>query len=194
MLKTWLLTYNVLSLILWVILPVVFWTRFFEDDLLWVYALLAVQGLAFADIIHSATGATKAPLSPAISQYISRMLVSALIWWMFSGWKIGDESAVAFATMGIFTLWPAAEIIRFSLYASEGKIQQVVWLRYSAFIVLYPAGVFCESILMVRSAWEAFVQGDYLILGGLLILALAYVIYFPRLYRYMWQQRRKVLA
>lgn len=109
-------------------------------------------------------------------------------------------------------MWSFAEIIRYGhyLYANFGRLPRVLlWIRYSAFIVLYPVGVFSE-MMTLRDAYEKIYQCcprvfsfempneynfsfDYLYFIWLVIVP-GYVIGFPFLYGYMLQQRKRRLT
>ncbi|XP_072393231.1 very-long-chain (3R)-3-hydroxyacyl-CoA dehydratase isoform X1 [Diabrotica undecimpunctata] len=57
-------------------------------------------------------------------------------------------------TFYLFLTWSAIEIIRYpyymsQLYKKENKI--LTWVRYTAWIVLYPIGFSCESIILFRN-------------------------------------------
>ncbi|CAH1106035.1 unnamed protein product [Psylliodes chrysocephalus] len=57
-------------------------------------------------------------------------------------------------TFYLFLTWSAIEIIRYpfymsQLYKKENKI--LTWIRYTAWIVLYPIGFACESVVLFRN-------------------------------------------
>jgi very-long-chain (3R)-3-hydroxyacyl-CoA dehydratase len=102
--------------------------------------------------------------------------------------------------------WCIADMIRYANYFSEHPI--LVWLRYSAFIILYPVGVAGEW-LNVYCKWDVISQCcprvfsiampnalnfafDYR--WFILYVAIpGYVLGFPQLYGYMLSQRKRKL-
>jgi very-long-chain (3R)-3-hydroxyacyl-CoA dehydratase len=112
----------------------------------------------------------------------------------------------------ITTAWSLAEIIRYGyyLYLSIGvPPKTIIWIRYSAFIILYPIGVFSE-LMTLKDAYgkikqccprvysfempnEFNISFDYLYFIWLLVIP-GYCVGFPFLYSYMFQQRNKKLA
>lgn len=86
--------------------------------------------------------------------------------------------------------WFIAEIIRYAYYVSgmfnvQGKL--ITWLRYSAFIICYPVGVIAEFFIM----YTVFKYDDLLSIKILMIIvALVYLYFFPKLYLHLFKQRK----
>lgn len=192
MLKQYLRAYSALSVLLWLTLFVWFWLV----DKSWIWPLVIVQGLAFLDVFHSAFRFVKASVGMSLAQYLARMFITALLFFVNFQWPIADTLIVKIGTALIFIVWPASEVIRHSYYL---KLEYPYWhkkisfLRYSAFLVLYPVGVFAESLLMGKAGIFAYSAGGY---AWVLIIAFAFVCYillFPKLYLYLYKQRKKTL-
>lgn len=105
--------------------------------------------------------------------------------------------------------WCTSEILRYSFYAAKevGVMPRpLLWLRYSAFIVLYPLGVASEMTMVylamptikknrplsihMPNAWNFAL--DYYVACWLGVAA--YVPGLPELYLHMCKQRKKVLG
>ena len=86
--------------------------------------------------------------------------------------------------------WFIAEIIRYAYYVSDmfnvqGKL--ITWLRYSAFIICYPVGVVSEFFVM----YTVFKYDDLLSIKILMVVvALIYLYFFPKLYLHLVKQRK----
>ncbi|KAL6785605.1 hypothetical protein ACKKBF_B00930 [Auxenochlorella protothecoides x Auxenochlorella symbiontica] len=107
----------------------------------------------------------------------------------------------------LFAVWALADIIRFAYYASVimGKsVPILAWLRYSAFIPLYPIGVAAEMkivwdsipLISKSKAYSVQVPGGHTISYAhfLWVLLLIYIPIFWRLYSFLLRQRKKKLA
>ncbi|KAK6455364.1 tyrosine phosphatase-like protein [Scheffersomyces xylosifermentans] len=90
--------------------------------------------------------------------------------------------------------WSLSEIIRNGFYLfklSTNRIPQpVIWLRYSAFIVLYPLGLVCESLSMYSTLDS--VKGSRYYYFVILSLT-QYIPGFLILFSHMLKQRKKAL-
>ena len=177
------------------------------------------QTAAVMEVIHAALGIVRSPVMVTATQVASRI-------WIL--WGIVDAvpeattirpltilplpSPLPTFTLSLVTLlsaWCASEIIRYGFFAfKEAGLQPffLLWLRYSAFIVLYPLGVASELTMVwlalptlrssgkwgiaMPNAWNfAF---TYWI--ACCIAVLAYIPGFPQLYGYMVAQRKKTLG
>ena len=89
----------------------------------------------------------------------------------------------------MFASWCVAEIIRYTYYSTEllnQKIKVIVWFRYSAFIILYPIGVACEFFIM----YLVFINNNFGLKIILIVITIAYIFLFPRLYLHLLKQRK----
>jgi len=142
-------------------------------------------------VIHSALGFVKSPVSTTAIQVASRLL---LCWGIC---KQFDVPAVRehwlFTTMSV--AWSITESIRYAYYGLNlVNIQPywLLWVRYTFFFVLYPIGAGSEAGLVYQSlpyAKELSLPFYYYLIGIL-------VVYPPGLflmYSYMIGQRKKYL-
>ncbi|KXN90902.1 putative very-long-chain (3R)-3-hydroxyacyl-[acyl-carrier protein] dehydratase [Leucoagaricus sp. SymC.cos] len=159
-----------------------------------------VQSFAILEIAHVTLGWVRSPLPTTAAQVASRLF---LVWGITEQF-VETRSHPFYATM-VFA-WSLVEVIRYSFYAfnlAGSNPRILLWLRYTAFYVLYPLGASSEAFLIYASlptsspipGWKSWLQGmwkptDY-------IRAILFIIWWPGLYvmyTYMIAQRRKVLG
>lgn len=138
------------------------------------------------------------------------MQVASRIWIV---WCVLELNPKTENSLTLLFAWSWAEVIRYLHYivmdqGTVGKDSVLLYLRYSAFIVLYPLGVASE-LLCLRDAWSAIEKCcprafslqmpnawnfafDYKWFISYAILP-AYVLFFPYLYKHMLNQRRNKL-
>lgn len=145
------------------------------------------------EIVHVLTGLVRTPLSITLIQAFSRMVITLGVCWYLpdspANYNIHTFNALSFA-------WSLAEIIRYSFYASkiitrDSPPPYIVWVRYSAFLVLYPLGLYGEMATIYQSIPAAPTTGYK---TWLYINLASYLPLFPQLYLHMLLQRKKVLG
>eukprot|EP00826_Nyctotherus_ovalis_P024176 TRINITY_DN1873_c0_g1_i10.p1 TRINITY_DN1873_c0_g1~~TRINITY_DN1873_c0_g1_i10.p1 ORF type:complete len:166 (-),score=25.18 TRINITY_DN1873_c0_g1_i10:109-606(-) len=132
--------------------------------------------------------------------------------WIFSFIQIGARLFVIFCSLRVYPdfngavmvllAWSLADIIRFGYYFFKDMKNQpyfIKWLRYSAFIVLYPLGMIYEWYALYCSK-DAFFEGKPLFslptsLGKIVYMVLIFMtpFLFLMLYTHMFRQRKKTL-
>lgn len=149
-----------------------------------------VQTLMLLEVVHSAIGIVRSPLVTAAIQVASRILVVWGVLYPFP--SVGTY----FAFTTCVVAWSITEILRYSFYVYSlvrpGAVPYwLVWLRYSAFYILYPMGAGSEWVLVLISLPEA---ERYSSLYALFLKAIM-LIYIPGFYvmfTHVMAQRRKV--
>ncbi|KPI84138.1 putative Protein tyrosine phosphatase [Leptomonas seymouri] len=171
-----------------------------------VATLLCIfQTGAVAEIMHSMAGLVRSPVGTTVIQVLSRLVV------LYGSLRIGDTEATkspVFVQMVV--AWCLSEIIRYSFYSTnllKAKVAPLTWLRYSAFMVLYPVGITGEIGCLYRSLpWIAahkpwtvelpnklnFTFSWYNCVWFILLGIYPYGSYV--MYSYMLAQRRKMFA
>lgn len=216
--RLYLVVYNVICFCLWSYVGFlllfsaeggVFSTNGLHTEKLWATLqpwVSAAQTLAIMECIHSITGIVRSPFFTTLMQVSSRLHLIWIIWRFCPPSRTGIPLAAAVGA------WTAVECIRYPFYAvnSIAAVPYLLkWLRYSAFIVLYPIGIFSE----VKCIWISlrYLRQDQMLrsypfpmpnlLNFELDLYIVYVFllfaYIPgaiHLYTYMVSQRSKVLA
>mmetsp|Transcript_3620 Transcript_3620/g.11341 ORF Transcript_3620/g.11341 Transcript_3620/m.11341 type:complete len:224 (-) Transcript_3620:18-689(-) len=162
--------------------------------------------LSCLEIVHAATGVVRAPVAPTMIQCLVRL--ASFVGAMNLGSAAVERSTWCAQTM---CAWTVSEVIRYAFYARGqlpgGAPKWLTWLRYSAFIALYPIGITGEmgcfatvrphvranKILTVSMPNKWNFGFDY----AAVITALLVCAYPPgafKLYTYMLSQRAKVLG
>eukprot|EP00884_Botryococcus_braunii_P001131 jgi/Botrbrau1/11018/Bobra.101_1s0016.1 len=143
--NSYLLGYNVLQTALWTLgVGLTLWTLIRTGSGAGVYAAAApvvkfAQLLALIETLHAATGLVRGSPLMSFLQWFGRsnvlFLIADYIPEVQGHWYVAST----------FVAWGLADMIRYPFYACAlvGKPQPwLTWLRYTAFIVLYPWGMF----------------------------------------------------
>ncbi|KAL2826981.1 tyrosine phosphatase-like protein [Aspergillus cavernicola] len=190
--RTYLLLYNITSSLLWlrilttvvtshsnpsIYITVEPWTRW-------------TQTLAMVEILHAATGITRAPIFTTFTQIFAR---SVQVWAINYGFPGVTATSSAYPAM-LFA-WSTADVVRYFYFAvllTGVSVPGVLkWLRYSLFIILYPIGIGSEWWLM----YQATTVTESPVVAGIFYFCLA--LYGPgsvMMYSYMVKQRGKTLS
>lgn len=145
---------------------------------------------AIFEFSHAVVGLVPLPLSALALQFFARLIITLGVLW-FVPESPGNFSKTAY--VGLSVAWGVTELIRYSFYFFKqvGAVPKfLVWLRYLAFIVLYPLGLMCEPVVVWKTAWHVLGFYHWFLLAGLAM----YIPGFVRLYGYMWRQRRRYLS
>uniref|UniRef100_A0A6U2CT40 very-long-chain (3R)-3-hydroxyacyl-CoA dehydratase n=1 Tax=Hemiselmis andersenii TaxID=464988 RepID=A0A6U2CT40_HEMAN len=176
-----------------------------------------VQTAAVMEIIHAVLGLVRSPVSRTLPQVASRLFIVWLFMDHLHGAKdpatASSRKSSMFATekhcwFGIMCTiaWSCVEIIRSSFYGLntiDAKLVPfpLIWLRYSAFIVLYPLGVSGEMLTAYATLPLLAAADCPKYLGGcppnptmlLYVFLCMYVPGLPFLYMSMLGERKKRL-
>lgn len=157
--------------------------------------LKIVQTAALLEILHALTGMVRSPVVPTTLQVFSRVAIL----WGFTNASAASQSDVSLLLM--LVSWSAVEIVRYNFYLVQltvGKASvpyALFWLRYSAFMLLYPSGISGE-LLQIRNA--VFLDPSRPIMfpetfyGRIsVILLLSYVPLGPFMIMNMWGNRKR---
>lgn len=169
-------------------------THGFVLDKISIIVLNCCQILALLEIFHAYKKWVSTPAFTAFLQISSRIFV---LFWInvlpdvdfVRIWKIDGLDIVTIA-------WSVTEMVRYRYYTMNLLNREIKWptyLRYTFFIVLYPIGVFGEGLIMFSVLkWNSY-QIDFINILVVLVM-LSYLPFFPKLYGYMWKQRKKKLT
>ncbi|KAJ5103694.1 hypothetical protein N7532_004223 [Penicillium argentinense] len=153
------------------------WTRF-------------AQTLAIAEILHAATGITRAPVFTTFTQSFAR---SVQVWAI--NYAFPKVTAPSPAYLVMLLAWSTADVVRYLYFAimlAGSSIAEILkWSRYSLFIVLYPVGISSEWWLMYKATT---VTSNMTVMGIFYFFLALYVPGSVMMYSYMLKQRRKVLT
>ncbi|CAI6096528.1 unnamed protein product [Clonostachys chloroleuca] len=168
------------------------------DALLYPF-LTGTQSLAAIEVVHAAAGLVRASTVTTAIQVIGKNLVVWTVMVQFPEVIVGQasqDSVGIWGFLGCVAFWSLSEIIRYGYFTvlllTGDTPSWLKWLRYSAFIALYPPGLFSEACLVFLSLSRAenvsLPYRAYLIAGFLSYMPASYI-----MYTYMLSQRRKVL-
>lgn len=111
-------------------------------------AMRCSQMLQYLEFLNAFVGYTKgAPLFPFLQVSGRNFVLFAVI---HSEPRTQEMPAVFM----LFLVWSLAELFRYPYYMIgllKKEIPSLTWFRYSAWIILYPLGVLCEGIILLRS-------------------------------------------
>ncbi|KAL3421661.1 protein tyrosine phosphatase-like protein [Phlyctema vagabunda] len=148
-----------------------------------------IQTAALLDVLHAAIGLVRAPLIPTFIQTVAKNLV---LWTIVRPFPRITESP---AYTALLITWSISETIRYSYFAMmlSGQMPRFMpWLRYSAFVLIYPVGISCEMWLVYRAIGESRNPSVMAIMWAELVLLYTPGSYF--LYTYMLKQRKRSLG
>ncbi|KAH8863690.1 Very-long-chain (3R)-3-hydroxyacyl-CoA dehydratase hpo-8 isoform 2 [Schistosoma japonicum] len=161
------------------------------------------QSLAVIEIIHSAIGLVRSSVITTVMQISSRVLV---VWGIL--YMVPEVGLHSWGVPLIAISWSVAEMIRYSYYMADicgAKLYLLTWLRYSAFMILYPTGIFGEVLLIVNAIKKLIETEKYSFnlpnalncsFSYWFVLVVILVTYIPGskvMYTHMMYQRRRVL-
>lgn len=145
------------------------------------------------EFLHSVLGLVPTPIPTLLLQSFARLIILIGICYVIPE---SPANYNVFTFAGLTLAWSITEIIRYGFYVLKlGKFSVpywVLWLRYSAFFVLYPLGLVCESVTVYYS-YEVIATRLPSYSNFLKYAMPLYIPGFLYLYSYMIKQRRKVL-
>lgn len=100
------------------------------------------------EILHPLFGYVKGSVFMTFVQVMGRNFI---IFAMIEGEPRIQTKPVIFY---LYIVWSSVEVIRYPFYITQlykKEIYLLTWLRYSIWLPLYPLGVLCESVIIVRN-------------------------------------------
>ncbi|KAI3340895.1 PTPLA-domain-containing protein [Ustulina deusta] len=206
--RYYLLLYNLVSLLAWTYLTarvlfhsVATTTPGDEAALLLllrtdIALVTAVQSAAALEVLHAAAGLVRASPAAAAVQIGGRNLVVWTVMRRFPDLVVAPGLGRT-ALRGCLAAWGCSDVLRYALFVAvalgRGPPKALKWLRYTAFILLYPVGFLSEASLgylsLVRAGGIGLFYRGYLFAGLLSYIPASYF-----LYTYMFSQRRRALG
>ncbi|XP_023934410.2 very-long-chain (3R)-3-hydroxyacyl-CoA dehydratase hpo-8 [Bicyclus anynana] len=207
--KSYLLAYNGIQTLGWLYL-LVWSTAYFLDrgtlDSYWnemKWVVIIFQNAALLEVFHAAIRLVPSSVFVVLMQVYSRVF-------LVGGVLLATESGPVSPGLPLCLFaWSVTEIIRYAYYALnlvKAVPQQLTFLRYSTFLILYPLGITGELLCMYHSLDEIaekqlftvsmpnkwnFIFNYYYFL---IFYMLLYIPFFPYLYGHMLKQRSKMLG
>lgn len=166
--------------------------------------LQLAQSAAFLEILHGLIGLVRSPITATLPQIGSRLYVTWGILYSF------PEVRTHILVSSLVISWGITEVIRYSFFGTKEAFGSapsfLLWLRYSAFLLLYPTGISSEVGLIYIAMPYMKVSEKYCIRmpnklnssfdyfsAAIATLGL-YIPGSPFLYSYMLGQRKKALS
>ncbi|MDC0254993.1 protein tyrosine phosphatase-like domain-containing protein [Bacteriovoracales bacterium] len=181
--KLYLLTYNFISLTLWLN---IYFNMFFADNFYVevVSIIKLVQTLACLEIIHSFLGLSSSVKVPSILQITARLIFVWIILEFF------PETRTGWPFYAMVGSWSLIEVVRYSYYFLKVKDEKkvpyfVTWLRYNLFFILYPLGFAGEVGCLLKAN---------LIKGPWLLILIPYFLALIFMMKHMLYLRNKKLG
>ncbi|EAT79770.2 very-long-chain (3R)-3-hydroxyacyl-CoA dehydratase [Parastagonospora nodorum] len=149
-----------------------------------------IQTASLIEVLHSATGLIKSPVSTTALQVVTRVIQVWMVWYSF---PISTASSSAY--LALLLAWSVADTLRY-LYLAANLWNKapgwLVWVRYTMFYPLYPIGIGAEWWLLYRAIGPA---GE---INSVIppIFWFCLMLYIPgsyKMYTYMIKQREKTL-
>lgn len=192
MLQHYLKFYNFFLSLLWAVVFVLFLSNKGELDYLNLTLLNIAQGAALLEILHAGLGWVKSPVFTTVIQVSSRIFILVLINILF-----GKEMPEYFGFNGLhlaISAWSITEIIRYAYYHLTLLLKKsaglLTFCRYTFFIFLYPIGVTGELLILYAWATQNGIAIDNWQTWFMGVVALLYILFFPKMYLHMWKQRK----
>ncbi|XP_044740677.1 very-long-chain (3R)-3-hydroxyacyl-CoA dehydratase [Chrysoperla carnea] len=154
--KVYLIFYNLCQFIGFAYIFTVMAIRYFRDgpdSMPGTYAAVGnaikfVQLIQFLEVMHPMFGYTKGSPFPAFLQTGGRAVI---LFCMIEAEPRMQEKPVIFY---LFFVWTLIELVRYPYYISQlynKDIGFLTWLRYTIWIPLYPLGIVCEGVIILRN-------------------------------------------
>eukprot|EP00871_Galdieria_phlegrea_P003823 jgi/Galph1/4441/GphlegSOOS_G3115.1 len=161
------------------------------------------QSLQALEIVHASLGIVRSSVLTTFIQIASRLVVLLAVIY-----RVPEvQRSIFFTTLTV--AWSLAEVARYLYYAmaiTSSPSKLLTWIRYSAFLILYPLGAGSEMLIIYnampfikeRRIWSIslpnklnFAFDFYSLCWFLLFL---YLPGLPYMYLHMMRQRRKYLS
>uniref|UniRef100_A0A2K5BWS9 Very-long-chain (3R)-3-hydroxyacyl-CoA dehydratase n=1 Tax=Aotus nancymaae TaxID=37293 RepID=A0A2K5BWS9_AOTNA len=115
----------------------------------WIFVNLTVQFYAGScGNYQCSIGVTSSPLLPSLIQLVGRNFILFIVIGTME--EMQNKAAVFF----VFYLWSIVEIFRYPFYmltCTDMDWKVVTWLRYTAWIPIYPLGCLAEAVSVIQS-------------------------------------------
>ena len=123
-----------------------------------ITTLMVAEGIQGLEVIHVLLGWSKGDLASTVLQNVGRWIILFIV-------IIPHETAHTLPSFAMvcFT-WSAIEVIRYPYYILQllnRTVEIVTWIRYTAWIPLYPTGILSEMITILYTLPEIHKEGKF---------------------------------
>ncbi len=152
--------------------------------------LTYTQTAAVLEILHALFRFVRSPVVPTTLQVGSRVIIL----WGFT--RISTVAQGDFSLFLMIASWSAVEIVRYNFYFVQlvfGKKRMpyvLFWMRYSAFMLLYPSGISGEILQILSARKNDIPETSFHFRFSTLLLVL-YVPLSPFMIMNMWGNRKR---
>ncbi|RZF49265.1 hypothetical protein LSTR_LSTR002886 [Laodelphax striatellus] len=154
--KVYLVLYNLSQFVFYIYIFVVMSVRYAKenvDSMPGTYDAVGTvmkfcQLIQFLEVMHPLFGYTTGSTCIAFAQVTGR---AAILFVMIDAEPRMQSKPVVFY---LFLIWSIIEIVRYPFYIAQIfklNVSFLTWLRYSVWIPLYPLGILCEGIIILRN-------------------------------------------
>ncbi|KAK0402973.1 hypothetical protein QR680_016646 [Steinernema hermaphroditum] len=161
----WLLAYNALMFFLhlfvvlrigrgFVVNGLDYIDQFWDNE---IESIRFATALQYLDVVHSICGLTKSGYAAGLVQVTGRLAMTYIIGGC-------DHLSNSWTTALLVVDWFTIECFRYPYYITaiaKKDIGWITWLRYSAWIPLYPTGLLLEAVSILRSIPFYYSSGRY---------------------------------
>lgn len=154
--KVYLIFYNLFQFIGYLYILVVIGIRYYRDgtnSMSGTYEAIGncfkfCQLMQYLEVMHPMFGYTKGSVLMPLIQVTGRAFI------LFVNIDAEERMQTKPVVFYLFIVWAIIEVVRYPFYITtliDKKIQILTWLRYTIWIPLYPIGVLCEGIVILRN-------------------------------------------
>ncbi|CAH0399555.1 unnamed protein product [Chilo suppressalis] len=156
MIKVYLILYNLFQFVGYTYILAVIGVRYAKlgyDSVADTYehvgpAMKFVQLMQYLEVMHPMFGYTRGGVLTPFLQISGRAMV------LFVNIEAEPRMQTKPVVFYLFIIWSTVEVIRYPFYITQlykKEIGFLTWLRYSIWIILYPLGFLCESVVILRN-------------------------------------------
>lgn len=154
--KVYLIMYNLFQFVGFMYILIVIGIRYYRDgtsSMAGTYeavgnAFKFVQLLQYMEVMHPIFGYTKGGVLVPLMQVSGRAFI------LFAMIDHEPRMMTKPVVFYLFIIWSVIEIVRYPYYLTQlmkVELSFLTWLRYSLWIPLYPLGVLCEGVIILRN-------------------------------------------
>lgn len=154
--KVYLILYNLFQLVGFTYTLIVMGIRYYRDgpdSMAGTYesignAFKFIHLMQYLEVMHPIFGYTKGGALVPFMQISGRNFI------LFAMLEFEPRMTTKPVVFYLFIVWASIEVVRYPYYLSQlfkFEMELLTWLRYSLWIPLYPLGVFCEGIIVLRN-------------------------------------------
>ncbi|CAD6996939.1 unnamed protein product [Ceratitis capitata] len=154
--KVYMVFYNLAQFIGYLYILIVMGLMYYRDGIMSMpktyesvgNAMKFCQLLQYLEVLHPIFGYTKGSALMPFFQVSGRNFI------LFFMVEMEERMQTKPVIFYVFVIWSIVEVIRYPYYLSNIfnlEIRLLTWLRYTIWIPLYPMGILCEGVIILRN-------------------------------------------